>query len=138
MSVVEHESHGVGHGSGAPSQQRSILMRPGFVRAAWCFALFNKGLSLLLRPRPSMFNAFVQRDTVQPGGKLAQPLKGAYPCNNFYKDILDDIFSLFTVPNESPGHRQHKAAVIKQQPGKTQPVSPFCFYYEFFGCHTVR
>ena len=40
MSVVEHESHGAGHGSGAPPHQRSILMRPGFVRAAWCFALF--------------------------------------------------------------------------------------------------
>ena len=40
MSVVEHTSHGAGHGSGAPSSQRSILMRPGFVRAAWCFALF--------------------------------------------------------------------------------------------------
>ena len=40
MSAVEHTSHDHGHGAGAPPHRRSIFMRPGFVRAAWCFALF--------------------------------------------------------------------------------------------------
>ena len=39
MSVVEHTSHDTGHGSGAP-RRRGLLMRPGFIRGAWCFALF--------------------------------------------------------------------------------------------------
>ena len=40
MSVVEHTSHESGHGHGAAPRQRGLLMRPGFIRGAWCFALF--------------------------------------------------------------------------------------------------
>jgi cytochrome c oxidase subunit 1 len=40
VSVVEHASHDIGPGHGAPPRRRGILTRPGFVRAAWCFALF--------------------------------------------------------------------------------------------------
>ena len=40
MSTVEHTSHDTGHGSGAPPRRRGLLMRPGFIRGAWCFALF--------------------------------------------------------------------------------------------------
>ena len=41
MSVVEHTPHDSGHhGAGSPPHRRSLLMRPGFIRAAWCFVLF--------------------------------------------------------------------------------------------------
>jgi cytochrome c oxidase subunit I len=40
VSVVEHTSHDTGHGGGAPPRRRGLLMRPGFIRGAWCFALF--------------------------------------------------------------------------------------------------
>ena len=39
MSVVEHTSHDPGSRRGAP-HRRNLLMRPGFIRGAWCFALF--------------------------------------------------------------------------------------------------
>ena len=41
MSVVEHDvARSRATAAGRRRSQRSIFMRPGFVRAAWCFALF--------------------------------------------------------------------------------------------------
>ena len=40
MTAVEHPSHDLGHGAGAPPHRQNIFMRPGWIRAAWCFGLF--------------------------------------------------------------------------------------------------
>jgi cytochrome c oxidase subunit 1 len=40
VSAAQGTSHDLGHGAGAPPHRRGYLMRPGWIRAAWCFALF--------------------------------------------------------------------------------------------------
>ena len=40
MSIVESTPPETGQGGGAQPQRRGLLMRPGLIRGAWCFAVF--------------------------------------------------------------------------------------------------
>ena len=40
MSIVESTPPETSQGGGAQPQRRGLLMRPGLIRGAWCFAVF--------------------------------------------------------------------------------------------------